>query len=99
METDGTLVDWRRSARTVGWLAVGCALGALVLGMVPGVRPALAVGIGIAVLVVSTTTVLATSAVRGMRRAEDRLAGGDVGLMPTPARRAVARRRQKRGRA
>ncbi|HEX2027216.1 MAG TPA: hypothetical protein VHF25_04375 [Nitriliruptorales bacterium] len=94
---DGHLVAWRRVGRRVGllvagWVAFG-ALGAGVTAALSGgltaTRWSLWLGVGLAGAVASAVAIVAWSAVRGMLRAGgrgERLAAGDVGLLP-PRRR------------
>jgi len=92
------LVDWRRTAlrvrRSVVVLGVLVLVGWLVTGLLgDGLRLAALggwVGLGMAVLFVVEVVVVGGAAVRGMLRAGaegERLAGSDVGLLPTRRRR------------
>jgi len=94
----GTLVDWGRTARRIrrsalvigvavvlGWLVVGVATGG------PSLRDlGAALFVGLVAMVVVEFVVVGGSAVRGMLAAGERgerLAGGDVTLMPPQLRR------------
>ena len=97
-EDEVHLVDWRRTALRVrrsvlvlgalvvlGWLVTGLLGDGLRLGALGGW-----VGLGMAVLFVVEVVVVGGAAVRGMLRAGaegERLAGSDVGLLPTRWRR------------
>ncbi len=94
---DRDLLDWRRIGRrlvrvligaaAVSILGIGVTAGAT--GEVSGTGVLLWVGVGALLLVVGTVLVISASALRGMLRAGDRgdrLAGGDVGLLPPQVR-------------
>lgn len=89
------LVEWRGLGRRIAVLAVGCAAVGLVAGILPQVSASMAVGVATLGFVAASVVTVAVAAVAGLSKAEDRLAGDDVGLMPTPARRAVAKRRRR----
>lgn len=86
------LVDWRGLGRRIAIIAGGCVAGGLAVAILPQVSPAMAAGLATLALVAASVVTVAVTAVAGLSRAEARLAGDDVGLMPTPARRAVAKR-------
>lgn len=98
----GRIVDFRRTARrlarsalllsvaaVVGWLVTGVAGSGVALSDLPAWLGAVLAG-----MFVVEVVVVGGSAVRGLLRAgEDgeRLAGGDVGLLPPQVRRRVRR--------
>lgn len=92
------LVDWRRTAlrmrRSAVVLGVLVLVGWLVTGLLgDGLRPGALgawVGLGMALLFLAEVVVVGGAAVRGMLRAGaegERLAGDDVGLLPSRWRR------------
>ncbi len=93
---DLQLVDWRRLGRRLWLLALGWAgLAALGIGATtalsgdPAAAGALWAGIAALGFPASVVVAVALSAVGGMLRAgesRERLAGGDVGLMPPQVR-------------
>lgn len=94
---DRELLDWRRIGRRLVRVLVGAAAVSIlgigvtwgVTGGVSGTGVLLWVGVGALLLVVGAMLVLSVSALRGMLRAGDRgdrLAGGDVGLLPPQVR-------------
>ena len=91
------LVDWRSLGRRVGRVAVAIAavavLGAVVTGLVSGWSRSVALTwafLGVAGVLVAAMVLAGWSALRGMLRAGERgerLAGGDVGMIPPQLRR------------
>lgn len=98
-----SLIDWRRTGRRIGWSAA--VLGALaILGwLVTGVAgggPRLAdlggfLGLALAGMFLAELVFVGGAALRGMLRAGERgerLAGGDVSLLPPQLTRRTRRR-------
>lgn len=92
------LVDWGRVGRRIGVTAAVTVGGCLVLWLVTGLlgdgltAGALGgwLGLGVGVLFVAEVVFVGGAALRGMLRAGargDRLAGGDVGILPPQLRR------------
>ncbi len=103
----GQLVDWRRLCRRLWFLALGWA-GFAVLGIGattalsgdPAAAGALWAGVAALGFPASVVVAVALSAVGGMLRAgerRERLAGGDVGLVPPQVRRRRPVERNREG--
>lgn len=94
---DRDLLNWRRIGRrlvrlliaAVAIVILGIAVTSGITGEVSRGGALLWVGVGALLLVVGAVLVVSVSALRGMLRAGDRgdrLAGGDVGLLPPQVR-------------
>lgn len=101
------LVDWRRLGRRLWLLALGWAgFAALGVGATtalrgnPGEAGAFWAGVTALGFLASVVVAVALSALGGMLRAgerRERLAGGDVGLMPPQVRRRHSSQRKRGG--
>jgi hypothetical protein len=89
------LVEWRGLGRRIAVIAAGCAAIGLAAGILPKLSASMAAGVATLAFVAASVVTVAVAAAAGLSKAGDRLAGDDVGLMPTPARRAVAKRRRR----
>lgn len=98
------LLDWGRVGRRVGWSAAGLATLAVVAWLAVGLAtggPSLGdlggyLGLALGGMFVAELVVVGGAAIRGLLRAGERgerLAGGDVGLLPPQVSRWFGRRR------